>query len=79
MRKYGWQKIVEGLRISVSSLGSDIRLKGAATLAFLEFIRDHDRLADLSYSRRATSGTAIRQPATKRRSARPSANAVLSR
>jgi len=79
VQKYGWQKIVEGLRISVSSLGSDIRLKGAATLAFLEFIRDHDRLADLSYSRRASSGTAIRQPATKRRSARPSANAVLSR
>jgi predicted NBD/HSP70 family sugar kinase len=80
VQKYGWQKIVEGLRISVSALGSDIRLKGAATLAFLEFISDRQMLANLRYKERAPSGIAIRSSAPKKRtSARRPAGAVSTR
>jgi glucokinase len=78
VRKYGWQKIVEELRISVSSLGSDIRLKGAATLAFLEFIADRQKLVDLSSGRKTSSRTVSRLTAPKKRTATPHPARVMS-
>jgi glucokinase len=67
VQKNVWQKIGEGVRISVSSLGSDIRLKGAATLAFLEFIADRRMLANLRYKEGAPSRTEARSSAPKKR------------
>ncbi len=78
VKNFGWQKIVEGLRISVSSLGADIRLKGAATLAFLEFIGDRDRLANLSCDLGTAKRGKTTSTAKRRVSARPSGSAVLS-